>query len=104
MKIRITQKNTEISDETRGLIEEKCDKLERFTQIMGEVDIVFKMEKNYRCFAEINVPIRGTVIHGEAEAGDPLSSFEEALDKVEIQAKKRRDKIVEHKNQTKVRL
>lgn len=94
----------EISDEMRELIEDKCDKLERFTQIVGEVDIVLKMEKNYRCFAEINIPIRGTVIHGEAEAGDLLSSFEEALDKVEIQIKKRRDKIVEHKNQTKVRL
>ena len=104
MKIRITHKNVEISDEMRELIEDKCDKLERFTQIVGEADIVLKMEKNYRCFAEINIPIRGTVIHGEAEAGDLLSSFEEALDKVEIQVKKRRDKIVEYKNQTKVRL
>jgi putative sigma-54 modulation protein len=99
MKIRITHKNMEISRQVRELIEEKCNKLERFTPIVGEVGIVFKMEKNYRWLAEINVPVRGTVIHGEAKAEDLLSSFEEALDKVEIQAKKRRDKIIEHKNQ-----
>ena len=97
MKIRITHKNAEISDKMRELIEGKCDKLERFAQIVGEVDVVFKMEKDYRCFAEINVPIKGTVIHGEAEVGDLLSSFEEALDKVEIQVKKHKDKIIEHK-------
>jgi putative sigma-54 modulation protein len=99
MKIRITHKNVELSDQMRELIEEKCDKLERFTPIVGEVDIVLKLEKNYRWFAEINVPIRGTVIHGEERRGDLLSSFEEALDKVERQIKKHRDKVVEHKSQ-----
>ena len=99
MKIRITHKNMQISQQVRELIEEKCNKLERFTSIVGEVDIVFKTEKNYRWFTEINVPIKGAVIHGEAQTEDLLSSFEEALDKVEIQAKKRRDKIVEHKSQ-----
>jgi Ribosome-associated protein Y (PSrp-1) len=64
-----------------------------------EVDIVFKKENNYRWFAEINLPVKGTVIHGEAEAGDLLSSFEESFSKVERQIKKRREKIVEHKSQ-----
>ena len=98
MKIKITHKNTEISDEMRNFIERKCDKLQKFVRIVGEVDVVMKMEKNYRCFSEINLLIRGTVIHGEAEAGELLSSFEEALSKVEKQVKKHRDRIKEHNN------
>jgi putative sigma-54 modulation protein len=97
MEIRITHKNAEVSEQMREFIEEKCSKLERFAQIVGDVDIVLKMGKEYVCFAEINLPIKGTIIHGEAEAGDVLSSFEEALDKVERQVKKYRDKMVEHK-------
>lgn len=93
MEIRITHKNTELSDEVRNFIEEKCSKLERFVKTVGEVDIVLKMEKDYMYFAEINFPIKGIVIHGEAQHGDLLSSFEEALDKVEKQVKKYRDKL-----------
>jgi len=96
MKIRITHKKLEVSQQVRDLIEEKCAKLERFVKVIGEVDIVLKEEKNYMCFTEINLPIKGSIIHAEAQAGDVLSSFEEALDKVEKQAKKHRDKITKH--------
>jgi putative sigma-54 modulation protein len=99
MKIRITHKNTEVPQEIHEFIEDKCGKLKKFAPTAEEVDIVFKKEKDYRYFAEINLPVRGAVIHGEAQAGDLFSSFEEALKKVERQIKKRREKIVEHKNQ-----
>ncbi len=98
METKITHKKTEISQQLRELIEEKCAKLERFIKVTGEVDIVLKEEKEYVCFAEINVPIKGAVIHAEAEAGDILSSFEEALSKAEKQVKKYRDKITKHKD------
>lgn len=96
MEIRITHKKTEISQQLRELIEEKCAKLERFIKVTGKVDIVLKEEKEYVCFAEINIPIKGAVIHAEAQAGDILSSFEEALSKAEKQVKKYRDKITKH--------
>lgn len=97
MKIRITHKNTEISQATREFIEEKCEKLEKFAQIVGEVDVVLKVENHHIWFAEINVPVKGTLIHGEAETDDLISSFEEALSRAERQIKKRRDKIIDHK-------
>jgi len=97
MEIRITHKRTETSQQLRELIEEKCSKLERFVKVIGEVDIVLKEEKEYVCFAEINLPIKGSIIHAEAQAGDILSAFEEALSRVEKQVKKYRDKITKHK-------
>ncbi|HIE44358.1 MAG TPA: ribosome-associated translation inhibitor RaiA [Candidatus Omnitrophica bacterium] len=97
MKIRITHKNSPIDEQIRKFIEKKCKNLEKFTPRIEDVDVLVKVEKNYRWFAEINVPIRGGIIHGEAETGNLLSSFEEALNKVERQLKKRRKKIVEHK-------
>ena len=97
MKIKITHKNTELSQQTREFIEEKSNKLQKFVRVTGEVDVVLKKEKEYVFFSEINLPVKGTIIHGEAEAGDVLSSFEEALDRVEKQVKKYREKIVEHK-------
>jgi putative sigma-54 modulation protein len=96
MKIRITHKGIKLSEKTREFIEEKCEKLERFSQIVGEVGVILKVESSYIWFAEINVPIKGTLIHGEAKTDDLLSSFEEALSRVERQMKKRRDKIVDH--------
>lgn len=93
MKVKITHKKTEVSEHLRQLIEEKCAKLERFVRIVGEVDVVLKEEKEYVCFAEINVPIKGNVVHAEAQAGDILSAFEEALNRVEKQVKKYREKI-----------
>lgn len=96
MEIRITHKKTEISQATRDLIEEKCAKLERFVKVVGEVDIVLKEEKEYVCFAEINFPIKGAVIHAEAQAGDVLSAFEDALSRIEKQIKKHREKTTKH--------
>lgn len=96
MEIKITHKKTEVSEQLRELIEEKCNKLEKFIKVVGEVDIVLKEEKEYVCFSEITVPIKGTTIHAEAQAGDVLSAFEEALSKIEKQAKKYREKITEH--------
>ena len=96
MEIKITHKKTEVSQQLRELIEEKCAKLERFVKVTGEVDIVLKEEKEYMCSAEINFPIKGATIHAEAQAGDVLSSFEEVLSKAEKQVKKYRDKITKH--------
>ncbi len=98
MEIKITHKKTGISQQVRQLIEEKCAKLEKFAQITGEVDVILKEEKEYVCFAEINLPIKGAIVHAQAQAGDVLSSFEEALSKVEKQVKKHRDKITKHKD------
>jgi len=98
MEIKITHKKTEVSKQLRQLIEEKCAKLERFVKVIGEVDVVLKEEKEYVCFAEINVPIKGNVIHAEAQAGDALSAFEEALSRVEKQVKKYREKITTKHN------
>ena len=63
MKIKITHGKLDISQQVRSMIEEKCAKLERFVKVTGEVDIVLKEEKDYMCFAEINLPVKGTVIH-----------------------------------------
>ncbi len=95
MKIKITRKKAEVSQQIQNLIEEKCAKLEKFVKVAEEVDIIFKEEKE-SVFAEINFPIKGAVIHAEAEAGDVLSAFEDALDKIEKQVKKHRGKITKH--------
>ena len=96
MEIKITHKNVDIPEQVREFIEDRCSKFKKFAPAADEVDVVFKKE-DYRCFAEINLPVRGTVIHGEAESEDILSSFEEAFGRVERQVKKRREKTVEHK-------
>lgn len=96
MEIKITHRKLDVSQQLRDLIEEKCAKLERFVKAIGEVDIVLKEEKDYVCFAEINLPVKGAIIHAEAQAGDVLSAFEDALNKIEKQVKKHRDKITKH--------
>jgi len=96
MRINLTKKNTQITETMYSFIRERLEKLQKFTLQIDEADVVIKLEK-YRWFTEINIPVKGSLIHAEAETEDFRSSFEKALEKVERQIKKRRGKITHHK-------
>jgi putative sigma-54 modulation protein len=80
-------------DELRDYVDEKITRLaEKYLHKPKEATVVISAEK-FRRLAEITIKADNTVITGKEETEDPKSAIDLALDKLEIQARRRRTRI-----------
>ena len=96
MQISVTFRNMEPSDALKTYAMEKVQRLKRYVVMPVDVHVVLAKHK-YRKRAEIKVTSRGTVMKGEEHTEDMYSSIDLALDKIERQAQKHKDKNREHR-------
>jgi len=96
MKISVTFRNTEGEAWYREYLDEKLGKLKKYLDNPVEVHVVLSVEK-FRNVAEINMSDNGMNIIAKEEAKEMILAINEAVEKVERQLKKRREKIRDHK-------
>jgi len=96
MQISVTFRNMEPSDTLKTYAMEKVQRLKKYVVMPVDVHVVLAKHK-YRKRAEIKVTSRGTVMKGEEHTEDMYSSIDLALDKIERQARKHKDKNREHR-------
>ena len=102
MQIEVTFKHMEQSDPLRDYVTEKLEKVLKPLIEPVNAQAVLHVEK-YRHIAKVTVHANGIVIKGKEETNDMYSSIDLALDKLDRQVKKYREKIVRHGDREAVR-
>jgi putative sigma-54 modulation protein len=92
MKISVTFRNANAEEDwQRDYTEEKLKKLKRYIDDPVEAHVVLSVEK-FRNTAEINLSSNGLSINGREQEKDMRTAIDNAVDKIERQLKKRKEK------------
>jgi len=94
MQISVTFRNMEPSDALRDYASDKIQRLKKYMAEPVDVHVVLAKHK-YRNQAEVKVTSHGVVMKGVEHTEDMYSSIDLVMDKIERQARKRKDKIRE---------
>jgi putative sigma-54 modulation protein len=96
MKISVTFRNKEGDSWHKEYIDQKLKKLEKYVDTPVEAHVVLSVEK-FRNVAEVNLMTNGQNINAKEEAKDMSIAIDNAIEKIERQLKKRKEKIRGHK-------
>ena len=96
MKPTITTRHFELSDSLRERTEERILKLQRIFDRILEARVVVTLEKN-RYTAEAVVTANGTPLTSHVTAGDEKTALEHVLDKLEMQLRRHKDRLITEK-------
>jgi len=96
MKVNITARHFELTNELRGRVEEEVGKLTRFFEHIISANAVLAVE-GYRHMAEISVKVYGSTLTGKGESDQMQVSIEQAVDKLAVQVKKYKGKLKDRK-------
>ncbi len=92
MKVTITARHCELSNEERSFIEDRVNSLSRYYNRIIEAHVTIIGEK-HRNKAEIKVNINNNVLFSEAESTDIKVSVEQVVQKLERQIKKHKGRF-----------
>ncbi|MCX7845121.1 MAG: ribosome-associated translation inhibitor RaiA [Dictyoglomaceae bacterium] len=99
MQINITGKNVSISQAMQDYVEKKISKLSRFFDQISHVEIVFKGEDRKDAgrshIVEVTLDVNGAIIKASEENQDFRTCIDLVVDKLEIQLKKYKEKLIE---------
>lgn len=92
MRISVTFRNKEGENWHREYIDEKLNKLKKYVDNPVEARVVLSVEK-FRNVAEVNLMANGLNVNAKEEAKDMHLAIDDAIEKIERQLKKRKEKI-----------
>ncbi|KPJ76461.1 MAG: cell envelope protein SmpA [Deltaproteobacteria bacterium SG8_13] len=96
MQTSVTFKNLDPSEPLKAYVTEKLDRFDRLLDNPAEASVVLSVEK-FRHIAEISITGDRLNINGREEINDMYSAIDMALDKLEKQIKKNKQKIRERR-------
>jgi putative sigma-54 modulation protein len=94
MVITTTARHLDVSEEVKAFADKRLSRLERFVQDIREAHVILTAEK-YRYTAEIILRLNRHEIVTREETGDVLTSIDRAVDRLEAQLKKLRERRIE---------
>lgn len=92
MNIQITVRNVELTDAIRSYVEKKVSKLKKYFDQVIEIHVVLEVQKNVH-IAEILVNAKGVFLKGIEKSEDLYASIDLAMDKIERQLVKYKEKL-----------
>jgi len=95
MQVSVTFRKMDPSDSLKSYASDKVMRLKKYIDSPMDANVVLAKQK-YRYIADIRVSTRGVVMRGEENSEDMYSSIDLAMDKIERQARKYKDKIREY--------
>lgn len=96
MHVTVTFKHMDSSDALRAYAEEKSERLAKFLVEPIEIHWVLSVEK-IRHIADVSAVAGGVSIKAQEETQEMYSAIDMALDKLEKQVKKHKEKVKDHK-------
>ncbi len=93
MQISVTFRNMEPSEALKSYAQEKAQRLLKYVSLPVDVQFVLGKHK-YLSIVEIKVAARGVVLKSVEENEDMYGSIDLAMDKIERQARRYKDKLV----------
>ena len=94
MKLTVAGRKMEITEGIKDHLNDKLSKTIADLDKTADIHITLSVEK-HRHFAEITLKTKGTTLHSHEETKDLYTSIDKALDKMEKQLRKHRDKAKE---------
>lgn len=91
MKLTVTGRNIEITDGIHNHLNDKIDKTIADLGEAADVHVALSVEK-HRHFAEVTVKTEGFTLHSQDETEDLYTSMDKALEKMEKQIRKNKEK------------
>lgn len=91
MNVEITGRHIDITPAIRDFTSDKLQKLERCIDEIMEAHVILSVQK-HRHTAEIVIKARNRTLTGNDETGDMYASIGNAVDKIEKQARRLKDK------------
>jgi putative sigma-54 modulation protein len=95
--ITITGKQVEITEPLREYVTEKIGRACRLLEKISAAHVTIHVEK-YRHIVEVIIQAFGATLRAKEETHDMYASIDQVLDKIEIQAKRLKEKIKDHKH------
>ena len=92
MKVDFAGRNIVVSETLKGLTQRRLKKIERFLDDILEVHVILGVEK-HRHSAEVALSGRWVKLNGVAVGADPRSALDSALDKIEMQSRRHKEKL-----------
>ena len=92
MQTSVTFINLDPSEALKAYASEKLDRFDRYVDNPAKANVVLTVEK-FRHIADINISADGFVVNGHEETSDMYSAIDMALDKIEKQIKKNKQKF-----------
>ncbi len=96
MQVSVTFKNLDPSEHLKTYVKNKLDKLDKLLDNPAEANVVLSVEK-IRHIAEIKLTGDRLSINCREKTNDMYSSIDMALDKLEKQIKKNKQKVQKHR-------
>ena len=94
MNIKVTGKNIEITDAIRQYVTDKADRLEKFEGANTELNVLCKVEREEQ-IVEMQLSHNGEFIKIEEKNEDLYASIDLALDRLERQMRKSKEKFAD---------
>ena len=92
MRINITARRFKLKEPLRQFTRDEVSRLTKYYDSIVDVDVILSWEKHNR-IAEINLAVYGTLLTAEARSEDMKKSIYEAVDKMERQLVKYKDRL-----------
>lgn len=92
MQFSVTFRKMDSSDSLKAYAAEKVERLKKYFDIPTDVNVILSKEK-YRYIADIKVMARGMMLRGEDNSEDMYQSIDVAINKIERQARRYKEKI-----------
>lgn len=99
MPVKITVKNTKVSDRTKEHVEAACGKLRQYHDRIIDCEVILEKGPRHGHAVEMKVlvPQYALVAHASTEDDNLFRCIDEARERMEVQLKKHHDKVVEHR-------
>lgn len=96
MHVSVTFRHLDPTDALKEFATEKVSRLEKYLHSTCDAHIVLSVEK-YMHQADITIKAHGVMMRGKEKSEDMYSSIDRAVDKIERQVKRYRNKLTSHK-------
>ncbi|MDD5170648.1 MAG: ribosome-associated translation inhibitor RaiA [Syntrophales bacterium] len=96
MKISLTVRNMEGESWQKEYVDERLNKMKKYIDRPVDAHVILSVEK-FRNVAEVNMIADGLNINAKEEAKDMHLAIDDAVDKIEKQLKKHKEKMRGHK-------
>lgn len=96
MQVSVTFRHMEPTEALKEFAAEKVARIEKFIHTSTDAHVVLSVEK-YMHKADILIKAHGVMMRGQEKSEDMYSSIDGAVDKIERQVKRYRNKLTNHK-------
>ncbi|MEC4720267.1 ribosome-associated translation inhibitor RaiA [Noviherbaspirillum sp. CPCC 100848] len=104
MNLLLTGQHVDISPALREYVETKLERVIRHFDQIIDIAVVLGVEKpsekDKRQRAEVNLRVKGNVIHLDHYAEDLYAAIDGLIDKLDRQVVRHKDKVQSHKNES----